>query len=62
MQTHRSRSIWRRLPVDRIEGIEAESGAGTLTKSLGLWQLTAIGRRHSLLDPDSPHHRGATRS
>jgi len=36
-------SIWRRLPVDRIEEIEAESGAGQLTKSLGLWQLTAIG-------------------
>lgn len=37
------RSIWRRLPVDRIEEVESASGAGRLTKSLGLWQLTAIG-------------------
>src|SRR3712207_1210430 len=43
MQTDQSRSIWRRLPVEQIEEVEAGSGVGTLTKSLGLWQLTAIG-------------------
>ena len=43
MATQRSGSVWRRLPVDRIEEIEAESGAGQLVKTLGLWQLTAIG-------------------
>ncbi|MBB2921600.1 amino acid permease [Cellulomonas cellasea] len=37
------RSIWRRMPVDRIDDVESASGAGRLTKSLGLWQLTAIG-------------------
>ena len=35
--------MWRRLPVDRIEEIETRSGVGRLTKTLGLWQLTAIG-------------------
>jgi len=29
--------------VDQIEELEADSGVGQLTKSLGLWQLTAIG-------------------
>jgi APA family basic amino acid/polyamine antiporter len=43
MATYESRSVWRRLPVEQIEEIEAASGAGRLTKSLGLWQLTAIG-------------------
>ena len=43
MSTHESRSVLRRLPVDQIEEIEAESGVGQLNKSLGLWQLTAIG-------------------
>ena len=43
MRAHESRSVWRRLPVDQIEEIEAESGVGKLNKSLGLWQLTAIG-------------------
>ena len=38
-----TKSVWRRLPVERIEEIEAAGGAGKLTKSLGLWQLTAIG-------------------
>ena len=33
-------SIWRRKPVDEIE---EESGKSGLKKSLGLWQLTAIG-------------------
>jgi basic amino acid/polyamine antiporter, APA family len=36
-------SIWRRMPVDRMDEVEKDSGAGVLTKSLGLWQLTAIG-------------------
>src|SRR3712207_9314166 len=31
------------MPVDRMEELEAESGAGALAKSLGLWELTAIG-------------------
>jgi hypothetical protein len=43
MRAHESRSVLRRLPVDQIEEIEAESGVGKLSKSLGLWQLTAIG-------------------
>jgi APA family basic amino acid/polyamine antiporter len=43
MTTQARHSIWRRLPIDRMDEIEAESGAGALTKSLGLWQLTAIG-------------------
>ncbi len=43
MRTDEPRSIWRRLPVDQIEEIEAESGVGELRKTLGLWQLTAIG-------------------
>jgi basic amino acid/polyamine antiporter, APA family len=43
MSRDETRSMFRRLPVDRIEEIEDESGVGHLTKSLGLWQLTAIG-------------------
>jgi len=31
------------MPVDEMDEIEKESGAGALAKSLGLWQLTAIG-------------------
>ena len=31
------------MPVDLIEEVEKDSGTGPLTKSLGLWQLTAIG-------------------
>ena len=31
------------LPIDQIDEIEEEGGAGHLAKSLGLWQLTAIG-------------------
>ena len=31
------------MPVDLIEEIEEETGTGRLVKSLGLWQLTAIG-------------------
>ena len=30
-------SIWRRMPVDQMDEIEKESGAGVLAKSLGLW-------------------------
>ncbi|WP_309135386.1 amino acid permease [Cellulomonas sp.] len=41
--SRQQRSVWRRLPVERIDEVEARSGAGRLTKSLGLWQLTAIG-------------------
>ena len=43
MSTQARQSIFRRMPVDQIEEIESESGVGPLTKSLGLWQLTAIG-------------------
>lgn len=43
MKAYESRSVWRRLPVDKIEEIEEETGVGHLTRSLGLWQLTAIG-------------------
>ena len=43
MTTQARQSIWRRMPMDRMDEIEKESGAGSLTKSLGLWQLTAIG-------------------
>src|ERR671912_1624829 len=31
------------MPVDQMDEVEKDSGAGVLTKSLGLWQLTAIG-------------------
>src|SRR5215213_9364727 len=31
------------MPIDQMDEIEKESGAGALAKSLGLWQLTAIG-------------------
>lgn len=43
MSTRAERSIWRRMPVDRMDEIEHDSGSGALAKSLGLWQLTAIG-------------------
>ena len=43
MSTPVSRFIMRRLPVDRIDEIEAQSGIRELAKNLGLWQLTAIG-------------------
>ena len=35
-------TILRRKPIDQIQD-ETEGGEGTLTRSLGLWQLTAIG-------------------
>ncbi|MBT1001241.1 amino acid permease [Paenarthrobacter sp. DKR-5] len=40
MSTQDPRSIWRRKPVDEMEDETVKSG---LFKSLGLWQLTAIG-------------------
>ncbi len=43
MNTPTRQSMFRRMPVDQMEEIEKESGAGALSKSLGLWQLTAIG-------------------
>lgn len=43
MGVQESRSVLRRLPIDRIDEVEAEGGVGKLTRSLGLWQLTAIG-------------------
>jgi basic amino acid/polyamine antiporter, APA family len=43
MSTENRQSILRRMPVDEMDEIEKESGAGALAKSLGLWQLTAIG-------------------
>jgi basic amino acid/polyamine antiporter, APA family len=36
-------SLFRRMPIDQMDEIEKDSGAGALAKSLGLWQLTAIG-------------------
>ncbi len=33
----------RKLPMDQMDELKKESGAGVLAKSLGLWQLTAIG-------------------
>ena len=36
-------SIWRRMPVEQMEDEEERNAGGTLAKSLGLWQLTAIG-------------------
>ena len=41
MSTTSGGSIWRRLPVEQIE--DEVEGGGRLAKSLGLWQLTAIG-------------------
>src|ERR671916_2102713 len=43
MTSQARQSIWRRMPVDQMDEIEKDSGAGVLAKSLGLWQLTAIG-------------------
>src|SRR3954452_2560153 len=43
MATQGSGAVWRRLPGERIEEIEAERGAGQRTQSLGLCQLTPIG-------------------
>jgi len=43
MSSGRSGSVWRRLPINEIEEVDTASGVGRLTKSLGLWQLTAIG-------------------
>jgi basic amino acid/polyamine antiporter, APA family len=43
MSTPTRQSILRRMPIDQMDEIEKESGTGALAKSLGLWQLTAIG-------------------
>jgi basic amino acid/polyamine antiporter, APA family len=43
VSTQARQSIFRRMPIDQMDEIEKESGAGALAKSLGLWQLTAIG-------------------
>ena len=43
MSTPTRQSVFRRMPVDQMDEIEKDSGAGALAKSLGLWQLTAIG-------------------
>ncbi|MEA5454148.1 amino acid permease [Sinomonas sp. JGH33] len=40
MSIHNPRSVWRRKPVEEMEDETVKSG---LFKSLGLWQLTAIG-------------------
>ena len=36
MSTQTRQSVWRRMPVDQMEEIERESGAGALARSLGL--------------------------
>ncbi|WP_369253956.1 amino acid permease [Geodermatophilus amargosae] len=43
MSTRDQRSIWRRMPVEQMEDEQERNAGGTLAKSLGLWQLTAIG-------------------
>ncbi len=43
MSTPTRNSIWRRMPVEQMDDAEEVSAGGTLAKSLGLWQLTAIG-------------------
>jgi APA family basic amino acid/polyamine antiporter len=43
MSSPSRQSIFRRMPIDQMDEIEKDSGAGALAKSLGLWQLTAIG-------------------
>src|SRR5918998_5028636 len=43
MTSQARQSLFRRMPIDQMDEIEKDSGAGALTKSLGLWQLTAIG-------------------
>ena len=43
MTTSQRQSVWRRMPVDQIDDVEELDGGGRLAKSLGLWQLTAIG-------------------
>ncbi|MGY1652881.1 amino acid permease [Geodermatophilus sp. SYSU D01119] len=43
MSTRDAHSIWRRMPVEQMDDEEERSAGGVLAKSLGLWQLTAIG-------------------
>jgi APA family basic amino acid/polyamine antiporter len=43
MSSPSRQSLFRRMPIDQMDEIEKDSGAGALAKSLGLWQLTAIG-------------------
>jgi APA family basic amino acid/polyamine antiporter len=43
MSSPARQSLFRRMPIDQMDEIEKDSGAGALAKSLGLWQLTAIG-------------------
>jgi basic amino acid/polyamine antiporter, APA family len=43
MSTRSQHSIWRRMPVEQMGDDEERNAGGTLAKSLGLWQLTAIG-------------------
>ena len=43
MSTPTRNSIWRRMPVEQMEDEEERNAGGRLAKSLGLWQLTAIG-------------------
>ncbi|MGY1829312.1 amino acid permease [Geodermatophilus sp. SYSU D01180] len=43
MSTRDQRSVWRRLPVEQMDDAEERTAGGALAKSLGLWQLTAIG-------------------
>ncbi|HYO36200.1 MAG TPA: amino acid permease, partial [Geodermatophilus sp.] len=41
MSAPANRSVWRRMPIDQMD--DAQESGGGLAKSLGLWQLTAIG-------------------
>jgi APA family basic amino acid/polyamine antiporter len=38
-----TRGIWRRKPIEQIDDDSAAEGTAQLSRSLGLWQLTAIG-------------------
>ena len=37
MSAPATQSIFRRMPIDQMDEIEKDSGAGALAKSLGLW-------------------------
>jgi APA family basic amino acid/polyamine antiporter len=42
-ETGGGRGVFRRLPIDRVEAEGEPGGSAVLSRTLGLWQLTAIG-------------------